>query len=105
MGMKHSAKPATSHKPRMLPAAAESVLVAIAIAVMAILLILSIRQESVTIDESLHIPAGISYWQARDLRLNLEHPPLLKMWSTLPLMFRHVAADYHGAAWAGGIQD
>jgi len=72
---------------------------------MAIVLTSSIRNESVTIDESLHIPAGISYWQARDLRLNLEHPPLLKMWSTLPLMFRHVAADYHGSAWTGGIQE
>jgi 4-amino-4-deoxy-L-arabinose transferase-like glycosyltransferase len=76
-----------------------------AIAVMAIVLILSIRQESVTIDESLHIPAGISYWQARDLRLNLEHPPLLKMWATLPLMFRHAAADYQSPAWTGGVQD
>ncbi len=99
---------ATSHSSptsRMLSSRTEKGLFVIAITGMAILLILSIRQESITIDESLHIPAGISYWQARDLRLNLEHPPLLKMWATLPLMFRHVAADYRDAAWVGGVQD
>ena len=84
---------------------AEKLLVFVAIAGMAVLSNLTIRRESVTVDESLHIPAGISYWQTRDLRLNLEHPPLLKMWSALPLMFRHVAADYHSPAWAGGIQE
>ncbi len=103
--MNPQAAPLSVPATQSLSSITEKLLVVIAIAVMAILLILSIRQESITIDESLHIPAGISYWQAQDLRLNLEHPPLLKMWATLPLMFRHVAADYHGPAWVGGVQD
>jgi hypothetical protein len=36
--------------------------------------------DTFTIDESYHIVAGISYARTGDLRLNPEHPPLLKHW-------------------------
>ena len=35
-------------------------------------------QESATMDESAHIPAGYGYVKYLDYRLNPEHPPLVK---------------------------
>jgi 4-amino-4-deoxy-L-arabinose transferase-like glycosyltransferase len=38
----------------------------------------SMRGDSATMDELAHIPAGYSYITQKDMRLNPEHPPLLK---------------------------
>ncbi len=38
------------------------------------------RLDTFTMDESYHIVAGVSYVRTGDLRLNPEHPPLLKLW-------------------------
>jgi len=38
-------------------------------------------------DEVAHIPAGYSYLTQQDMRLNPEHPPLLKDLSAIPLLF------------------
>lgn len=43
------------------------------------------RQESVTIDEFAHLPAGISYWRTGDFRLYSQSPPLWRLWGALPL--------------------
>jgi hypothetical protein len=51
------------------------------------LAVLSLRQESAIMDEVAHIPAGYSYLSQRDMRLNPEHPPLLKDLSAIPLLF------------------
>ena len=56
-------------------------------------------RESVTIDEVAHIGAGVSYLQKRDMRMNLEHPPLAKMLAALPLVLRGVHADYSHVSW------
>lgn len=45
------------------------------------------RQESTTMDEKAHIPAGYSYVEYQDMRINPEHPPLLKDLAGLPLLF------------------
>ncbi|MFA6136154.1 MAG: glycosyltransferase family 39 protein [Candidatus Paceibacterota bacterium] len=42
-------------------------------------------QESAVMDELAHIPAGYSYINNFDYRLNPEHPPLIKALSALPL--------------------
>ncbi len=39
---------------------------------------LSMRGDSTTMDELAHTPAGYSYISQKDMRLNPEHPPLLK---------------------------
>lgn len=44
-------------------------------------------QESTTMDEKAHIPAGYSYVKYQDMRINPEHPPLLKNLAGLPLLF------------------
>ena len=54
---------------------------------MLILATISQKQESAIMDEVAHIPAGYSYLTQRDMRLNPEHPPLLKDLSAIPLLF------------------
>ena len=57
-------------------------------------------RESVTIDEVPHIGAGVSYLQKLDLRMNGEHPPLIKVLAALPLVSRGVRADYSHPSWS-----
>jgi 4-amino-4-deoxy-L-arabinose transferase-like glycosyltransferase len=47
---------------------------------------LSIRQESLTWDEDDHIFAGYMSWKTGDFGLNPEHPPLVKLLATIPLL-------------------
>lgn len=49
-------------------------------------LILSARRESQTWDEACHIFAGYNYWTNRNFGDNPEHPPLVKLLATLPLL-------------------
>ncbi|MDD2696781.1 MAG: glycosyltransferase family 39 protein [Candidatus Pacebacteria bacterium] len=49
--------------------------------------LLSIKDDSLTMDELAHLPAGYSYLTQKDMRLNPEHPPLLKDLAALPLLF------------------
>jgi Dolichyl-phosphate-mannose-protein mannosyltransferase len=59
----------------------------------------SIRTEAVTTNETVHIPAGLSYWQQFDARMNIQHPPLVKLLAALPLLLVHAKADYSDATW------
>lgn len=58
-----------------------------------------VRRESATVDEVAHIGAGVSYLQRLDLRLNREHPPLVKILAAVPLIVRRVRADYSSPEW------
>ncbi len=49
-------------------------------------LLFSIRQQSQTFDESVHIFSGYQYWKHRDFGANPEHPPLAKLVAALPLL-------------------
>jgi len=49
--------------------------------------ILSARGDSATMDEVAHLPAGYSYLTQKDMRLNPEHPPLIKDLAAIPLLF------------------
>ncbi len=49
-------------------------------------LYLSVRLESETFDEPAHMYAGYSYWLHSDFGINPEHPPLVKLVATLPLL-------------------
>jgi hypothetical protein len=69
------------------------------ISVMAIVCVCAIEQESVTFDERDHIAAGVSYLQRNDGRLNVEHPPLLKMLAGLPLVIKGVKLPYNDPSW------
>lgn len=56
-------------------------------------------RESATVDEVAHVGAGLSYLERLDLRLNGEHPPLVKVLAAIPLLLRGTRADYSGPAW------
>jgi hypothetical protein len=54
--------------------------------VLALQLLLSARRESQTWDEACHIFAGYNYWKNANFGDNPEHPPLVKLLATLPLL-------------------
>src|SRR3989344_2073053 len=49
--------------------------------------------DSATFDEVAHIGAGYAYLKYGDMRLNPEHPPLLKDLAALPLLFLNLNGD------------
>ncbi len=55
-----------------------------------------------TFDELAHLPAGISYWEAGDTRLNREHPPLVKLVAGLPPWLLGTEVPLEGEAWQRG---
>ncbi|MFY9493520.1 MAG: glycosyltransferase family 39 protein [Minisyncoccia bacterium] len=63
------------------------------------LAIFSVRTDAITTDESPHITAGYSYLTQRDMRLNPEHPPLIKDLAALPLLFQKINFDAEHPAW------
>src|SRR5262245_2165006 len=81
------------------PMTSERIVVLAALLLMALLAIGSYRRESLSFDEVTHIPSGLAYWQQHDTRLNIEHPPLLKMIAAFPLLFANVRADYTDPSW------
>ena len=46
----------------------------------------TVHQESLSWDEGDHIFAGYMAWKTHDHGLNPEHPPLVKMLATVPLL-------------------
>jgi 4-amino-4-deoxy-L-arabinose transferase-like glycosyltransferase len=54
--------------------------------VLAAELFLSVRLESPTFDEPAHLYAGYMHWLRRDYGVNPEHPPLVKMVASSPLL-------------------
>ncbi|MBX3020238.1 MAG: hypothetical protein KF799_01065 [Bdellovibrionales bacterium] len=52
------------------------------------------RQETPTVDEYAHMPAGLSYGSHGTWALYSKNPPLIKLWTSLPAQ----------AGWAGDIQ-
>ncbi len=61
-------------------------LVAALLALHALLLLVSARLHFVTVDESGHIPAGLSHWRTGRFDLYRVNPPLPRMLATLPLL-------------------
>jgi len=57
------------------------------LAFMLLVAVFSIRGDSATMDEVAHLPSGYSYLTQKDMRLNPEHPPLIKDLSAVPLLF------------------
>jgi hypothetical protein len=62
-------------------------------------------QESTTMDEKAHIPASYTYVHYLDMRLNPEHPPLLKILSGIPLLFLDVTFPTESVEWTEGVNE
>ena len=56
-------------------------------------------QESTTMDEQAHIPAAYSYVRYLDMRLNPEHPPLIKILAGIPLLFLDISFPIETSDW------
>ncbi|MEP7050859.1 MAG: hypothetical protein ABJB12_10915 [Pseudomonadota bacterium] len=48
---------------------------------------LRIRHDSPTEDEWAHLVRGVSYWQNRDMRVHVQHPPLANAFDAIPSIF------------------
>jgi 4-amino-4-deoxy-L-arabinose transferase-like glycosyltransferase len=48
---------------------------------------LSARSKSATFDEEYHITRGYAYLRTGDFRMSFSHPPLVNVWSSLPLLW------------------
>lgn len=62
-------------------------------------------QESAIYDERAHIPAAYSYVRYGDMRLNPEHPPLLKDLAGLPLLALQPTFPIQSDEWQNGINE
>lgn len=67
--------------------------------------LLAMRRESPMQDELVHVPAGVSYWQRQDARLNLEHPLLLKVLAAASVLWLHPRANYRDPSWSEAAGD
>jgi hypothetical protein len=65
--------------------------------------ILSMKGDSLTMDELAHIPSGYGYMHEKDYRLNPEHPPLLKDLAAIPLLFMDLKFDKEFGAWKNDV--
>ncbi len=83
----------------------EALVVMLLLLFMLLAAIFAMTYESPVQDEMVHLPAGVSYWQRHDARLNLEHPLLIKMLAAIPVLWLHPHADYRDAAWAEAAHD
>jgi hypothetical protein len=54
--------------------------------IMGVQMLAAISRKTITVDETIHIPAGYYHLVTGDFQINNEHPPLVKMWAALPLL-------------------
>ena len=64
-----------------------NIIAAALLLIMFLAAVTSMRNDSLTMDELAHLPAGYSYLTQKDMRLNPEHPPLIKDLAAVPLLF------------------
>jgi hypothetical protein len=65
------------------------------------LAVVSLVQENPTIDEVVHLPAGITYWQRGTFKLYHHNPPLVKLLAALPVLVSGVEMEplYQSQSW------
>ena len=64
---------------------------------------LHIRHDSPTEDEWAHLVRGISYWQNRDMRVHVQHPPFANAFDAIPTIFDRDTPQTAGlATWQTG---
>lgn len=80
-----------------------SILLFIILSVSFALSVGAMKDDTATFDERAHIPAAYSSVRYGDMRLNPEHPPLLKNLAGLPLIFLRLNFPIQGDLWTDGI--
>lgn len=64
-----------------------------------IISVTSMWNDSANYDERIHLPAGYSYLTQKDMRINPEHPPLVKDLAALPLLFMKINFPHQSGGW------
>ena len=59
----------------------------------------SLVLESPTVDEVIHMPAGLTYLQTGSFRLYHHNPPLVKVIAAIPVLFSNPVVDYKKQSW------
>ncbi len=61
----------------------------------------SLVQENPTVDEVVHLPAGVTYWQKHTFRLYHHNPPLIKLIAALPVVWANPITEpaYQQESW------
>ena len=61
----------------------------------------SLLEENPTIDEVVHLPAGVTYWQKGTFRLYHHNPPLVKLVAAIPVLLSgaQTARIYESPSW------
>jgi hypothetical protein len=87
--------------PRFWTRARLGLAVVLLLAVHATLAVHSLVRENPTIDEVIHLPAGITYWQTGTFKLYHHNPPLIKLIAALPVLASGVEMQglYQSSAW------
>ncbi|MFA4817631.1 MAG: glycosyltransferase family 39 protein [Parcubacteria group bacterium] len=78
-------------------------IVALTLGFMFIVSVLNAKNDSAIFDETAHIGAAYSYVTQHEIRLNPEHPPLIKDLAGLPLLFLNLNFDANQPFWAGTL--
>ena len=65
--------------------------------------LINANNDAATFDEIAHIPASYSYLSQHEIRLNPEHPPLIKNLSAIPLLFMDINFDISQPFWTGDL--
>ncbi|HKQ47770.1 MAG TPA: tetratricopeptide repeat protein [Phycisphaerae bacterium] len=67
--------------------------------------ITSVVRKSSSCDEIAYLTAGYTYWQTGDYRLVPEHPPVIELWSTIPLNFMNLKMpSFDQSSWRASNQ-
>jgi hypothetical protein len=80
-------------------------IVALILAIFFVVSLVVSSQESTIMDEQAHIPAGYTYMKYQDMRLNPEHPPLLKDLAGFPLLFLNLKFPISDPSWTQGVNE
>jgi hypothetical protein len=79
------------------------VMIFLALAFMFVVSALNANNDSAIFDETAHIGAGYSYVTQHEMRLNPEHPPLIKDLAGIPLLFMKLNFDTTKPFWTGDL--
>lgn len=60
---------------------------------------------SIASDEITHLPSGYSYWKTGLIELNPQHPPLVKLIASFPMLFMDIKFDRYDPSLVGPFQD
>jgi len=76
-----------------------NILAAMLLTLFGLLAVTSMWNDNANYDERIHLPAGYSYITQQDMRLNPEHPPLVKDLAALPLLFMKINFPFQSWGW------